>query len=368
MTRDTPMSQTREPASVHAALMERLESAHLGHADPRAKRLLEALVEDAIGLVADGTDVADLKLVAAAFAEMRRALDIFRPWAAGPRKVTAFGSARTGPDEPVYRLAVEFGRRIAEAGFMVITGGGPGIMGAVVEGAGTGRSFGVGIRLPFEQQPFEPLRGDPKLLEFKYFFTRKLFFLKEASAVVLFPGGFGTHDEGFETLTLVQTGKARLVPIVCVDVPGSGYWESWERLVKEDLLGRGLISPQDHSLYRITHDIDEAIDEITRFYRVFHSMRTIRGTTVVRLSHEVGDDVVAILGDEFADILGGRRIRRIGAMKEEADEPETLDLPRLALAFDQHGVGRLRQLVNRLNDLATAPQNTASSAIRMPTT
>ncbi len=338
---------------LHEALLERLAAAHGGHEDPRAGGLLEAMVEDAIGLVADGADVVDLKLFAAAFAEMRRALLVFRPWSGGPRKVTAFGSARTRPDEPVYVLAQEFGRKLAEAGMMVITGGGPGIMGAVVEGAGRAKSFGVGIRLPFEQQPHEALRGDRKLLEFKYFFTRKLFFLKEASAVALFPGGFGTHDEGFEALTLVQTGKSRLVPIVCLDVPGSGYWKAWDHFVREQLLARGMIGEDDLSLYRITHDVDEAIDEIRRFYRVFHSMRTIRGKTVLRMNHAVDDDVLDTLTREFGDILGGKPVRRTGPQKQEADEPATLDLPRLALDFDLLHVGRLRRLVDRLNELGS---------------
>lgn len=347
------MSGPRESASFHAALLDHLAAAQASHADPRARRLLEGLVEDAIGLVADGTSVVDLKLVAAAFTEMRRGLEVFRPWTGGSRKVTVFGSARTQADDPVYKLAEEFGRRIAEAGFMVITGGGPGIMGAVVDGAGAADSFGVGIRLPFEQQPHEPLRGDPKLLEFKYFFTRKLFFLKEASAVALFPGGFGTHDEGFEALTLVQTGKARLVPIVCVDVPGGGYWHAWDRFVKEQLLERGLIGEQDLALYRITHDVNEAVGEIVAFYRVFHSMRTIRKTTVLRLNHEVGDSVLETLSAEFADILGAKPVQRVDALREESDEPETLPLPRLALTFDLHGFGRLRMLVNRLNELGS---------------
>jgi uncharacterized protein (TIGR00730 family) len=337
---------------VHEALAERLAAAHLSHDDARAGRLLEGLVDDAIGMVADGTSVVDLKLVAAAFAELRRALAVFRPWTDGPRKVTVFGSARTPPGDPVYQLAFEFGRRIARAGFMVITGGGPGIMGAAVEGASTANSFGVGIKLPFEQAPHASLIGDPKLIEFKYFFTRKLFFLKEASGVALFPGGFGTHDEGFETLTLVQTGKARMIPIVCVDVPGGSYWHEWDRFVRGELLARGLISEDDLALYRITHDVDEAVHEIARFYRVFHSMRTIRKTTVMRLHHEVGDGVLDTLSSEFADVLGGKPIRRIAAMKEESDEPSSLGLPRLALQFNLLRFGRLRMLIDRLGELA----------------
>jgi len=350
------MKPVHDPNLIHAALVQRLADAHLGHADPRAGKLLEGLVEDAIGMVSDGNGVVDLKLIAVAFTEMRRALAVFRPWTAGPRKITAFGSARTRPDEPVYAMAQEFGRCIAEAGFMVITGGGPGIMGAVVEGATVEKSFGVGIRLPFEQAPHEGLRDDAKLIEFKYFFTRKLFFLKEAAGVAIFPGGFGTHDEGFETLTLVQTGKARMVPIVCVDVPGSTYWHSWDRFVREELLERGLISEDDLALYRITHDVETAVREITDFYRVFHSMRTIRKTTVLRLSREVDDSVIETLSAEFADILGGKPVRRSGFLKEEGDEPETLHLPRLLLDFNLLRFGRLRMLVNRLNELGSAAE------------
>jgi hypothetical protein len=213
------------------------------------------------------------------------------------------------------------------------------------------RSFGVGIRLPFEQLPHAPLRGDPKLIEFKYFFTRKLFFLKEASGVALFPGGFGTHDEGFETLTLVQTGKARMLPIVCVDVPGGTYWHQWDAFVRSELLERGLISVDDLALYRITHDVESAVEEITGFYRVFHSMRTIRRTTVLRLNHPVEDAVLETLSAEFGDILGGRPVRRISAMREESDEPETLALARIGLDFNLLRFGRLRMLLNRLNEL-----------------
>lgn len=345
------MSATYEEDPLHRALIERLGAARGGHDDPRAGRLLMDLLDDAIAMVGDGVEVADLKLVASAVAEMRTALGVFRSYGAGRRKVTAFGSARTKPEEPVYRLAHDFGRRLADAGMMAITGGGPGIMGAVLEGAGRDHSFGVGIRLPFEQLAHEVLLGDPKLVEFKYFFTRKLFFLKEASAVVLFPGGFGTHDEGFETLTLVQTGKSRLVPVVCLDVEGSDYWKGWDAFVREQLLARGLISAEDVSLYRIETSAEAAVADIVRFYRVFHSSRTIRGRTILRLARLPNDDVLAALSDEFAHILDGQPIRAVSPYREEADEPETLSLARLALDFDRLHYGRLRALIDRLNDL-----------------
>jgi len=342
-----------EKAELHAALLKRLDAAYHGHADPRAGRLLENLIEDAIGLVADGSEVADLKLVTAAFAEIRAALAVFRPYP-GKRKVTAFGSARIPPDHPAYAMAVEFGRKLAQAGFMVITGGGPGIMGAVLEGAGRDNSFGVGIRLPFEQIPHATLRGDPKLIEFKYFFTRKLFFVKEASGVALLPGGFGTHDEGFETLTLVQTGKSRPMPIVCLDVPGGTYWTDWNRYVHEHLLEHGLISEPDLALYRLTQDVDEAVEEITRFYSVYHSMRTIRRRTVFRLNRPLSSDALGTLAREFADILGPAPIRPAEPYKEELDEPSSAGLPRIVFDFDLHGWGRLRQMINRINELGSA--------------
>ncbi|MBI5504709.1 MAG: TIGR00730 family Rossman fold protein [Deltaproteobacteria bacterium] len=343
-------SNPTDRSALHEALLGRLAAAHRGHQDPRAGALLESLVEDAIGLVADATEVADLKLVTAAFAEIRAALAMFRPYP-GARKVTAFGSARTPPDDPAYLLACEFGRKLAAAGFMVITGGGPGIMGAALEGAGRENGFGVGIRLPFEQQPNATLHGDRKLIEFKYFFTRKLFFLKEASAVALFPGGFGTHDEGFETLTLVQTGKSRMVPVVCLDVPGGTYWKAWDRYVREHLLKTGMISQPDLSLYRITDNVDEAVEEITRFYSVYHSMRTIRRRTVLRLTRPLRAEALEILAGEFADILGPAPIRTTRPYKEENDEPATALLPRIVFDFDQRSFGRLRQMVDRVNEL-----------------
>ncbi len=320
-------------------------------ADPRARPILEALIGECLGLAADGTAVADLKLVGASLAEIRRGLACFRPYPQA-RKVTCFGSARTSPDSPVYRVASDFGRAIAGAGFMVITGGGPGIMQACNEGAGRRRSFGVGIALPFEQDWNAALRGSHKLVRFKYFFTRKLFFLKEASAVVFFPGGFGTHDEAFESLTLIQTGKSQLVPVVCLEERGGGYWKAWDAFVREQLLASGRIGEHDRALYRIAHTVEEAVAEIVAFYKVFHSMRFLRKRVVMRLNAVVENAVLDTLSDEFADILHGKPIRPCSAYKEEADEPDLLALPRVLLHFDGYGYGRLRQLIDRLNRLA----------------
>jgi uncharacterized protein (TIGR00730 family) len=325
-----------------------LDQALRDHEDPRMRRLLRQLVDDAVGLVAEHPRVADVKLVTAAVAEIREGLAAFRSHPEH-RKVTVFGSARTAPGSPLYEMAVDCGRRLAEAGYMVITGAGPGIMGAAHEGAGRAASFGVGIRLPFEQHPNAVMVGNEKLVEFKYFFTRKLFFLKEASAVIVFPGGFGTHDEAFETLTLIQTGKSQLVPVVLVDRPGGGYWEAWDRFVKESLLADGYIGHEDDALYRITDDPAEAVDEVRAFYRVYHSTRYIRDHTILRLNRAVGDDVLEALSEEFSDILRGRPIRRSDPWREEADEPGLAALPRLVLEFDRHGYGRLRTLIDRLN-------------------
>lgn len=319
-------------------------------ADTRVEPLIRGMIETCLGLASDGVEVHNLKLVDAALAEIRAALTCFRNYPT-VRKVTTFGSARTRAEETQYDLAREFSRKVVEAGFMVITGAGPGIMHACQEGAGRENGFGVNIRLPFENLANEIIRGDPKLVEFKYFFTRKLFFLKESSAVVLFPGGFGTHDELFEALTLVQTGKSQMVPIVFLDVPGGTFWRTWDRYVREHILRLGLISPEDLSLYKIMDDPDEAVLELRRFYRVYHSSRFIRRRLVVRTNATVIDSVLARLSEQFAGILGGKPITRHDPYPEEADEPLLTDLPRIVLNFDMASYGKLRQLLDALNEL-----------------
>jgi hypothetical protein len=233
---------------------------------------------------------------------------------------------------------------------MVITGAGAGIMEACQRGAGRDRSFGINIDLPFEQGANDVIHGDEKLMSFRYFFTRKLFFIKEADAVVLFPGGFGTHDEGFEVLTLLQTGKCQPLPVVLLDKPCGTYWKTWNRYVEDHLLRRGLISSEDLALYRITDCIHTAVDEITRFYRVFHSARYVRDTLVLRTNYELSKSYVADLADEFSDIVREPGIKRRRAFSIERDEPDIWHLPRLALRFNRTKVGRLRHLVNRINE------------------
>jgi hypothetical protein len=238
----------------------------------------------------------------------------------------------------------------------VITGAGPGIMQAGNEGAGRDRSFGLNIRLPFEQSANEFIDGDSKLITFRYFFTRKLLFLKETNALACFPGGFGTMDEAFEALTLVQTGKSSLMPIVLVDVPGGDYWQRWERFVRQELLGNGLISEGDLNLFKVTDDIEKACDEISGFYRVFHSKRFVGDRFVMRLKSNPGQAFADDLAYEFDDLLseGGFKIHE-GALPEEEDASELMHLPRLVFKTNSWDVGRFRSLINRINEQADEP-------------
>jgi uncharacterized protein (TIGR00730 family) len=267
----------------------------------------------------------------------------------GRRKATVFGSARTRPDHPAYRAAEAFGRQIADAGWMVITGAGNGIMEAGHVGAGRDNSFGLNILLPFEQSANPVVHGDPKLMTLRYFFTRKLMFIKESDAVVLFPGGFGTHDEAFEALTLVQTGKSHLFPVVMVDEPGGTYWSAWLRFVNDALFDRGYVSPSDRALFRVTDSVEEAVKEVTGFYRIYHSMRYVRGHLLLRLRTRLSEPLMARIERSFADILTGGQFEQVNALPEEANEPGLAHMPRLMFRFDRHAVGRLRQLIDLIN-------------------
>ncbi|MBI4518411.1 MAG: LOG family protein [Deltaproteobacteria bacterium] len=312
------------------------------------QRYVEAIAATAQQLLADGATIGDLKIATTTIKEMRDAFRMFAPYR-GVRKVSTFGSARTQAGDPTFRLAEAFARQIADAGFMVITGAGGGIMEACQRGAGRQRSFGVNIRLPFEQEPNPSIRGDTKLMEFKYFFTRKLFFLKEAHAVVLFPGGFGTHDEGFETLTLLQTGKNQPLPLVLLDRPRGTYWKTWQRYVEEHILRRGMISRDDLALYLVTDNVAAAVDEITNFYRVYHSSRYVKDMLVIRLNRPLPESFVSQLNREFSDIVTSGAVAQRAAFPVERNQPEIWQLPRLALPFTRTRFGRLRQLIDRIN-------------------
>ncbi|MBM3944737.1 MAG: TIGR00730 family Rossman fold protein, partial [SAR202 cluster bacterium] len=288
----------------------------------------------------DELDLLDLKLLNRAMAEFRYAAKVFKPYRK-THKVSIFGSARVAPGSPNFKLAATFGRILAERGFMVITGSGEGIMRAGIEGAGRENSFGVNILLPFEQMPAAVIQDDPKLITFRYFFTRKLFFVMEADAFALFPGGFGTMDEGFEVLTLLQTGKAQPAPLVLLEEQGEEYWETWNEFVREQLLKRGYISPEDLSLYKIVHSPEEGAAWIQHYYSTFHSTRQVGETLVVRLAKALTDAHITRLNNDFSDLVSAGVISRVDPLPVETDEPDLLDLPRIGFANKRRGTGRL---------------------------
>lgn len=299
-------------------------------------------------LSADGCERGDIKILNRALKELRYAFKIFRPYSLTP-KVTIFGSARTPSTHPQYQEAMKFGDLMQQAGWMVITGAGDGIMRAGHHGATREASFGVAISLPFEQRTNTIIENDPKLVSFKYFFTRKLMFIKEAEAVVLFPGGFGTQDEGFEALTLVQTLKTTPIPIVMCNEPGGTYWPHWLRYVREELLGNRMIDEADLNLFKLTDRAEDAVAEILRFYRRFHSSRTVDDHLVIRMNRPVSPELLATLNQDFSGILLSGRIEQVMSPLPE-EEGELADKARLVFAFDRRSAGRLRLLINELND------------------
>jgi uncharacterized protein (TIGR00730 family) len=312
--------------------------------------IMKELLAGTLRLHESHLDILDLKIVNRAVKELRHAFRVFHDYR-NRRKVSIFGSARTALDDPNYQMAFQFSRQIVEEGFMVITGGADGIMRACQEGAGRENSFGVNIMLPFEQGPNATIADDPKLVTFKYFFTRKLIFQKEANAIALFPGGFGTHDEGFEILTLAQTGKSDPQPIVCLQSPGCDYWDEWYSFITGQLLARQLISPEDLSLFKITTSVNDAIDEIRNFYRRFHSIRYVGRFLVIRLKSSISPEQVAGLHETFGDLLSEGTFALRGPLPEELDEPDLAHLPRLAFTSNRRSASRLRQLIDHLNAL-----------------
>lgn len=322
--------------------------------NPQQERYLREILTTVVRLMRDDATTGDLKLINTALKEMRTAFKVFAPYR-HIRKVSAFGSARTKETSPSYQQAKEFSRRICQEGFMVLTGAGGGIMRACQEGSGRERSFGVNIRLPWEQGANEFIERDPKLINFKYFFTRKLMFIKEADAIALFPGGFGTHDEGFESLTLVQTGKSRPLPIVFLDAPRATYWKTWKRYVDDHLLRPGLISAEDMNLFKVTDDIDEAIAEIRGFYRVYHSSRYVGDRMVVRLNVALPLSFLERLNAEFSDVLQDGVFELGEALPQEVGEPEIAHLPRLVFRFNKMRFGRLRAMIDLINRSGPEP-------------
>ena len=290
----------------------------------------------------------DLKLLNRSMRELRYAFKVFKSYKE-TRKVSIFGSARTDPNDKSYKMAREFARKLKTNGYMVITGAGPGIMEAGNAGAGASGSFGVNIRLPYEQHPNKFIGGQPTYIDCRYFFTRKLLFVKEAAAGVFFPGGFGTLDEAFELLTLVQTGKCDPIPLIFIDTPGAHFWDSLQDFIHNRLLKNRKISPEDLHLYKVTDSIDEAIQEIVQFYSNYHSLRFVKDDLVFRLHRPVDAGQLKYLNKHFRDILASGKFRKSGPLEEEANQPELADMPRLVFRFNRVNNGRLRQLIDYLN-------------------
>ncbi len=310
--------------------------------------LIKEMLTGIVKLHEMDVDILDIKILHRAFKELRHAFGVFQPYA-HIRKVSIFGSARTPPEDPNFQLAVRFGRLLSENEYMVITGAGEGIMWAGHEGAGKDHSFGVNIMLPFETTANPVILDDPKLVHLKYFFTRKLLFVRQSHATALFPGGFGTLDEGYELLTLIQTGKANPVPIVCLHAPGSGYWDRWLEFNRKELLPRKLICEADLSLFKVFENEHDAFEEIQQFYRNYHSIRFIGDKFLIRLQDSLTDTQLQHVNKEFRGLIVDGDITQCGPFPEEVDEPELASLTRLVFHYTRRDAGRLRQLIDYLN-------------------
>jgi uncharacterized protein (TIGR00730 family) len=341
----TISSSSSDPQSLQVEISELLNNLpHVKHG-----KLIQQALTTLVRMAEVETDRLDWKILNASLQDMEQAFRVFYPYR-HVRKISIFGSARTQPDTPEYQMAADFARCVTLQGFMVITGGGPGIMQAGNEGAGLEKSFGLNIQLPFEQGSNPFIEGDPKLINFKYFFTRKLFFLRESDALALFPGGFGTQDEAFECLTLMQTGKASPLPLVLVDPPGGSYWKSWEIYQRDHLLKAGLISEEDLYLYTLTDRVDQACEAIAGFYKVFHSSRYVGENLILRLKCEPSDETLDYLNSKYSRLLVDGQILRGTVLPEEIGS-DTEHLARLTLHFNQRDLGLLYQLIRDLNRL-----------------
>ncbi len=344
-----PMQKRVDDPAVQGGIDDLIEMVCDGMPEKFDKRLAREAVTACLKLIPDGRDTGELKLMSTVIKELRYAFRVFAEYAE-PMKCTIFGSARTPEGHPDYDAAVEFGRLIAEVGWMVITGAGDGIMKAGHVGPGRDASFGVAIRLPFETTANEIIAGDEKLIHFRYFFTRKLMFLFHADAVVLFPGGFGTMDEAYETLTLIQTGKAAMMPIVMVEginKPGiRSYWQHFDSFVRDTLLERGMVGPDDLNLYYIAQTPEDAARHIEQFYRNYHSSRYVRDELVIRVKHELRDEDVASLHEDFGVLVKKGDIHKSGPLK---GEETNLDLPRIVFTHTRYRFGLVRAMIDRIN-------------------
>jgi uncharacterized protein (TIGR00730 family) len=310
--------------------------------------LIGEMIGTVLKLAADDPSRGDLKILNRALKELRQAFKIFAPYEP-VRKVSIFGSTRVAETEPFYLMARDLAHRLAQEDFMIITGAGPGIMQAGHEGAGRSKSFGVNIRLPSVQKANPFIEGDPKLMSFHFFFTRKLMFVKEADAVVIFPGGYGTHDELTEAITLAQTGKSQLVPLVLMDVPQGSYWQEWEKFLRSAVLSRGYITEEETGFVKLFHDIEGAVNEIKTFYSNYHSYRFVKRDLVIRLNRPPTPALIERLNRDFRDILREGNVRQTEPLPAENDEPGTLHLHRLLLRFDRVNFARLRRMIDVIN-------------------
>lgn len=315
---------------------------------PETEKIVREILTTAVKLGKESEDKGDLKLVNNALKELRYSFKIFTPYRSN-KKVVIFGSARSKNTSPEYKMAEEFARKLTARGYMIVTGGGPGVMEAGNKGAEAGKEFGLNIRLPFEQKPNPYIDEKDKIINFKYFFIRKLIFIKETDATALFPGGFGTHDEGFEILTLFQTGKSRPRPIVFIEPEGSTYWAAWKRFINNELLKNGFIEKEDLKLFRIVKSVDEAVAYIEDFYRVYHSIKYISGVTTLRLNKKISDETLKLINQKFKDILKSGEITLSPPLKEEIRKGEYLELPRLVMNFNMHDYGRLCEMIHIIN-------------------
>jgi len=325
--------------------------------------LCATMIATALSMGASQSDRLDLKIAGAALEEMAEAFKLFRPFRSYP-KVTFFGSARTKNDDPLYARARALAGIMASHGWMVVTGAGPGIMAAATEGAGREMSIGVNIRLPFEQGANQFIAADTKLVEMRYFFTRKLMLMKESSAYVVMPGGFGTLDESFELLTLLQTGKAQPAPVVFLDTDESGYWDGWKHFLDKHVIAdRRYVDEEDTNLFTITSSVEEAASTLLGFYRNYHSLRWVGDLLVLRLKVLPTHDELRNLNDSFGDICTEGRIHIIKPLPPERHDQDCLDLPRLAFKFDRLHYGRLRLFINALNNISALQEETPFSKV-----
>jgi uncharacterized protein (TIGR00730 family) len=335
-----------DPATIGAAFEALCEGRSSA---PAREGLLRSMLSTLWLFARENTTIGDLKVADAALAEMAEAFRVFLPYRS-VRKLTMFGSARTKPADPVYILARDLASHLAGAGWMVVTGAGPGIMAAGSEGAGREHAFGVNIRLPHEEGANPFIAQDPKLVEMRYFFTRKLVLIKESHAYAVLPGGYGTQDECYELLTLLQTGKAEPAPVVLVETEGGSYWHGWQRFLHDEIVGPGYVSPEDLVLFRVATTVEEAAAQVTGFYRNYHSCRWVGDLLVLRMARAPSNTELRELNRRFGDIAVSGAIRRTSPLPPERSSDDLVDLPRLALRFDRSSYGRLRLLIDAVNE------------------